>query len=84
MQENGGDKVDDIGGEVYHSLCSLRSASEVLRELGYTSIRETCIECFKVIDPQVKSPSCASCHKGCHAECLERLNSRLYRRRTAI
>jgi hypothetical protein len=81
MQESRGDgRVEDISGEVYRSLCSLRSASEVLRELGYASMRETCIECFKAIDPQAR-PSCASCQKGCHAECLESLSSRQYRRR---
>lgn len=53
-------RVDDINGEVYTNLCTLRSANEVLRELKYASIKETCIECFKVIEVASK-PICSSC-----------------------
>jgi hypothetical protein len=85
MQESRLDgRVEDINGEVYHSLCTLRSASEVLRELRYASIKETCIECFKAIEMSAKQSTCTSCQRGCHTECLEGLSNRHYQARRKI
>lgn len=66
-------KVHDISQELYKNLCEMRTTANLLQDLAYPSLRQTCLDCLGRIDSDASSKICKSCQRGCHSQCLQLL-----------